>query len=182
MPDGKVYVGQTMQELDKRWHGGEGYILNTEFYNTIRDVGWENIKHEVLGVFETKEETDLYEKLFIVYFNSEDKEFGYNNTSYVSFLKRKYDNRYEVVDGRRTEVKRSSTGLSRNPFEENDISISQAKVIIDNWIYNKVYREVFKDKMLDGITYEELSRKYDYSVQAVKQIVYECKEVIRAHI
>lgn len=182
MPDGKIYIGHTRQELDKRWSCGDGYILNAKFYNAIKNVGWENIKHEVLGVFETQEEVDLYEKLFIVYFNSEDSNIGYNRTSFVSRLKQKYNSRYEIYDRPKTDTKQLGTGLSKNPFEENDIPISQAKIIIDNWIYNKFYREVFKDKMLDGITYEEMAKKYGYSVQALKKIVYECKEIIRAHI
>ena len=33
--NGKVYIGQTCQDVLKRWDNGKGYITSSKFYNAI---------------------------------------------------------------------------------------------------------------------------------------------------
>lgn len=47
-PSGKVYIGITKCELEKRWKNGKGYEYNSIFSNAIKKYGWNNFKHEVL--------------------------------------------------------------------------------------------------------------------------------------
>ena len=47
-PSGKVYIGITSQNVERRWNSGKGYTLCKAFYNAILKYGWDNIKHEVL--------------------------------------------------------------------------------------------------------------------------------------
>lgn len=43
---------------------------------------------------------------------------------------------------------------------------------IDDLIHNAKYREILKDRLIDGLTYDELAGKHGYSVTHIKTIVY----------
>ena len=47
-PNGKVYIGITMQNPKKRWKNGAGYKNNKYFWNSIVKYGWDNICHDIL--------------------------------------------------------------------------------------------------------------------------------------
>ena len=47
-PDGRMYIGIAQEPPEVRWANGKGYKSNPEFWRCICEVGWENIKHEVL--------------------------------------------------------------------------------------------------------------------------------------
>ena len=80
-PNGKVYVGITSKEPDKRWLNGRGYSKNNHFWNAIKKYGWENIKHEILADGLTKEEACNLEQMYIALFESSDQLKGYNLTT-----------------------------------------------------------------------------------------------------
>ena len=42
-PSGKVYIGQTCQDPNKRWLNGKGYKKSTIFNRAIEKYGWSNI-------------------------------------------------------------------------------------------------------------------------------------------
>lgn len=48
IPDGRKYIGMTQQNPNIRFHNGEGYSFNKPFYDEIKKVGWENIKHYIV--------------------------------------------------------------------------------------------------------------------------------------
>ena len=48
----------------------------------------------------------------------------------------------------------------------------QIIALIDNHIHNAVYRQIMKDRLIDGIHYEALAEKYNYSTRHIKRIVY----------
>lgn len=79
-PNGKVYIGITCQNPEKRWRNGNGYRNNKYFYNAIKKYKWENIKHEILLEDISKEEACEKEKEFIELFQSNKAGFGYNNS------------------------------------------------------------------------------------------------------
>ena len=62
-----------------------------------------------------------------------------------------------------------------------DRSRSELTYLISEWVFNKRDREILIDKMLDGLTYDELSDKYCLSPQRLKVIVKVNKERILAH-
>ena len=47
-PNGKVYIGITGKEPEKRWMKGRGYQNNPHFSHAIKFYGWENIEHEIV--------------------------------------------------------------------------------------------------------------------------------------
>ena len=80
--NGKVYIGITMQEPEKRWGpNGSHYKTSPHFYSAIQKYGWDNFEHIILFTGLTKEEACLKEQELIKEYNSMDREFGYNSTS-----------------------------------------------------------------------------------------------------
>lgn len=77
-PNGKMYVGITGQQPERRWNNGDGYINNQYFTHAIKKYGWDNIKHEVLLTELTQDEAEFAEKLFIEYWNLTSRLHGYN--------------------------------------------------------------------------------------------------------
>lgn len=76
-PSGKVYIGLTGVEPEKRWANGKGY-RGSYFGNAIKKYGWENIKHEILFDGLSCEEAILKEAETIAFYNSTNPEKGYN--------------------------------------------------------------------------------------------------------
>lgn len=78
-PSGKVYVGQTCQDLELRWQNGNGY-KGQVFYQAVQKYGWDNIEHEILKTNLTKDEANNIEKMYIALYQSNHRDFGYNQT------------------------------------------------------------------------------------------------------
>lgn len=78
--NGKVYVGQTSQNVNKRWRNGNGYVNNIAFYRAIQKYGWDNFEHEILFDGLTKEQADIKEKEIIAFYDSNNPDKGYNLT------------------------------------------------------------------------------------------------------
>lgn len=77
-PSGKKYIGQTCQQLNRRWRNGNGYVRNTYFFRAITKYGWENITHEVLYECETLQEANKVEAELIAQYKTNNPKFGYN--------------------------------------------------------------------------------------------------------
>lgn len=79
--NGKVYIGITMQDPERRWRHGEGYKSSPHFYAAIQKYGWDNFEHNILFENLTKEEACQKEQELITEFNSMNRKYGYNSTS-----------------------------------------------------------------------------------------------------
>lgn len=77
-PNGKVYIGITMQEPKARWSYGYGYKTQQLFFRAIQKYGWNNIKHEILYEGLTKEQAEKKEIELIAEHKSNHSEYGYN--------------------------------------------------------------------------------------------------------
>jgi len=78
-PDGKKYVGMTSQKPERRWKGwNHGYYSQVLMVNAIKESGWDNIKHEILRVCDTKEEAADCERDYILMYRTNQREHGYN--------------------------------------------------------------------------------------------------------
>ena len=78
LPNGKKYIGQTCQALERRWRNGHGYVKNTYFYRAINKYGWENIRHEVICTCESLAEANEKERELIAQYRTNDPHYGYN--------------------------------------------------------------------------------------------------------
>lgn len=77
--NGKIYIGQHKSNnfLKEHYYIGSGKLLKI----AIQKYGKENFKCELLEECDSKELLDIREKYWITYYNSTDKEIGYNISS-----------------------------------------------------------------------------------------------------
>lgn len=54
--------------------------------------------------------------------------------------------------------------------------------IINNHIHSEIYRAILKRRLIDGVTYDQLSEEFHYSVRQVKNIVYKYEKVIFRYV
>lgn len=80
-PNGKIYIGITQQDVKSRWQNGKGYHHNKHFKNAIKKIGWDNFTHEILSVGLSKKEACEKEIELIKKYNSNDPDYGYNQSS-----------------------------------------------------------------------------------------------------
>ena len=80
-PNGKIYVGVTVQDPIRRWANGFGYRNNRHFFAAIEKYGWDNIRHEILADGLTKNQAEALEIQLIADHNSTDPRNGYNHST-----------------------------------------------------------------------------------------------------
>jgi group I intron endonuclease len=82
--NGKVYVGKTVQSLNRRkaQHKYNAFTQNndTYFYNAIRKYGWNSFEWIIIDKSENTNELNELEKKYIKKYKSTNKNFGYNLT------------------------------------------------------------------------------------------------------
>lgn len=77
--NGKRYIGITKQKPESRWGAdGANYKSSPYFYSAIQKYGWDNFSHEILFNNLTKEKACVKEIELIAYFQTQDKQHGYN--------------------------------------------------------------------------------------------------------
>lgn len=78
-PNGKVYIG-IADDPEERWGDGMGYENNRAMFADIVRYGWQNIKHTILTECPTREDALRTERGYILLYDSENPEKGYNQT------------------------------------------------------------------------------------------------------
>ena len=78
-PSGKRYIGITKQAVKKRWK--QGYKHNPYFTNAINKYGWDNFEHIVIASGLSKEDACRMEIELINKYQSNQHDFGYNESS-----------------------------------------------------------------------------------------------------
>lgn len=79
--NGKVYIGITDMEPEKRWANGKAYGHCSRFNNAIKKYGWKNFDHLIIKRNVSKQEAIDTERALIKEFNSQNPDYGYNLTS-----------------------------------------------------------------------------------------------------
>lgn len=186
VPNGKSYIGQSKHPVS-RWVDGGGYYQNEEFTKDIELYGWNNIEHYILRSCQTLEEALLYEALFIVHFDSEDN--GYNFTHYKENVLSGDKNKKSISDyqsilnsGYNDLTIDLEDSQSKNIFIKNGIPISEAKRLINEWIYSDRDRNILIDRFLNGIDLAELASKYTMSLSQVKRVIASGQSDLEKHI
>ena len=79
--NGKMYVGITGRDPEKRWNGGAGYKGSSHFACAIKKYGWDNFAHAIFADKLTEQEAMHMEELLISRFNLQNPDYGYNTKS-----------------------------------------------------------------------------------------------------
>lgn len=80
--NGKVYIGETIQDVKDRWKNGKAYKSCTHFNNAIEKYGWDNFSHEILEKgFGLDKDIGEREQYWINYYDACNPDKGYNITS-----------------------------------------------------------------------------------------------------
>jgi group I intron endonuclease len=79
-PNGKVYIGITSKEPEKRWKKGFGYRKSTRISNAIKKYGWENVNSEILFINLFHDDANKKERELIKLYDSRNINKGYNIT------------------------------------------------------------------------------------------------------
>lgn len=166
LPNGKVYVGQT-KDIITRWNNGEGYADNRPFYKDITIYGWNNIKHEIIAELDDRESALRLEAVLIAILKAEDENYGYNQTTIYADAMKKYISRVPANN-----ITLEQPINEGSFFESFNLPLSVCEEMINQWIFNEEHRTIMKSRLLDGISYDKLSKKYGKSVRQLKNIVY----------
>ena len=54
--------------------------------------------------------------------------------------------------------------------------------VIEEYIHDKTVRNMLLDRLVDGLTYNELAEKYGYSVRQMQRIIYKYQNEIFKHL
>lgn len=77
--NGKLYVGVTKQNAEKRFQNGYGYkYSNSAFWKEIKEYGWNGFEHIILVANTSKEKASLIEQELIKKYMTTDPNYGYN--------------------------------------------------------------------------------------------------------
>lgn len=82
LKNNKIYIGQTIRSLEKRWQEHLKAAHNNielHLYEAIRTYGEDNFKIEIIDTAPTQDILDEKEKYWIQYYDTLDSKKGYNN-------------------------------------------------------------------------------------------------------
>ena len=63
-----------------------------------------------------------------------------------------------------------------------DYTNSQIIALIDEHIHHALHRQMLKDRLIDGMTYEQIAEKHDMSVRQTKNIIYKATDKILKYL
>lgn len=63
----------------------------------------------------------------------------------------------------------------------DDIANSTIIAVIDEWIHNAKHRAILKDRLVNGLTFEELAEAHDISVRHAQDVVYKSEDKLFSH-
>ncbi len=170
VPNGKIYIGTTCN-IRNRWRKSS-YTENEYFTLAIKTYGWENIKHEVLFNFISKDEAGEKEKELIKKYKSDDLNYGYNiekggfsGKVHSEYTKRKISNsllgeknprfgkKFPYKPRKYDKEKRSIVHKGQIPI--NKINVLQ--IDYDNTVLNQ-YESLSEASIKTGIDISNISR------------------------
>ena len=105
--------------------------------------------------------------MLIALLKSENEDYGYNQTSVYDDAMKRYIARIEIKG-----ATLEHTSNEDSFFESSNLPRSACEELIEQWIFNDDHRRILKSRLLDGMSYPDLSKKYNKSVRQLKNIVY----------
>lgn len=150
--NGKVYIGQTISNLDKRWgeHLADAKMKRTTSYlhNAINKYGKENFYKKIIWFAKDIYELNIYEKFWIKYYKSENRNMGYN-------------------------IQSGGTNSSHSKLTKNSISRANKGHVVSLVTREKIRKGHLKTKRkgikFKGVCYEKESNKYIVTLSTKKK-------------
>lgn len=150
-PNGKVYVGITSMDPERRWRNGYGYKRQPYFMNAIRKYGWRNLKHEILFVGLNKEEAERKEMELIAQYHSDEKAHGYN-VEHGGNLSGKIseETKHKISKSLKGRRKNVAPWLGKHHTAETKHKLSESRKGSKNPMYGKHVSEETRRKMSEA--------------------------------
>lgn len=131
-PSGKVYIGQTANDLEKRFGNGNNYNPNTIFGKAIKKYGWENFTHEILhtATAPTKQELlsilNALEEKTISKYQATNRRYGYNMKNGGSNFELNKEIRHKISQAHRGKPpwNKGKTGFKMSQATKQKIAIA----------------------------------------------------------
>jgi group I intron endonuclease len=136
-PSHKIYIGITSQKPKKRWINGEGYSNNDYFTKAIKKYGWGNFKHEILYTNLSKEEACEKEQELIKYYDSTNRDKGYNITAGGEYNSASVEGRKRI----------SSANIGKTVSKKTRLKISKTKTGVPMRDDTKIKLSITRKKM-----------------------------------
>ncbi|MCK4815592.1 GIY-YIG nuclease family protein [bacterium] len=140
----KVYIGQTIQKLHARRsdHIRKAIKYNSKiyFHNALRKYGIDNFKWEIIDISDNVEKLYNKEKYWIKYFNSTNKNIGYNMTTGGD----------HYVFSKEIRKKIGLAGLGRKKSQEEKELMRHRMLGANNHLYGKKLSEETKKKISES--------------------------------
>lgn len=115
----KKYIGITRKKPEYRWENGKGYRTQPLFYHAIQKYGWDGFAHDIIATSLTKAEAEYIEKDLISFYNTRDRNYGYNVAT-GGYVSHRYATEEEAAAAKKAVEKRSRE-------KRRDIRIAETK-------------------------------------------------------
>lgn len=156
--NGKVYIGQTKQEPERRWQNGlSAYRHNAHFLLAIKKYGWENFEHEILLENLTLEEMKYWEDYYIEFYEARNPEKGYNlekggiPSPFVELWK---DPEFKE------KMSKQQSELMKERLKDPQAREQLRQISIQNWEDHPERREEYSKRMTEWLKEKWLNPEY----------------------
>lgn len=160
-PDGRVYIGATMQEASRRWRNGNGYKRNPRFWEAIKQYGFDNFKHEILVSGLDRDTAYILESEYVKKHNSNDCMSGFNMT--LGGLGTK-----GFIPDKKTRKKLSESRLGTKKSEEHKRKISCSNKGKHKHLIGRVHSEETKNKIRASLIGHNVSDETKEKIRVAK--------------
>lgn len=177
--NGKIYIGQTVNSIKKRLIQHMTFsrpwtkCRKTYFHNALNKYGLINFDFSVIEICESQEELDSREKYWISYYNSNNKQFGYNIESGGK------DGRKGIIltEDHKQKLLKANLGKSRKESTKNILKNTH-KELWKNEEYRKEHLDIIKHNLSSH--WQESSKKvYRYDEHGNLIAVWnKCRDVV----
>lgn len=174
-PTGKVYIGITKRNPQKRWNGGRGYIDNRYFYRAIQKYGWDSFTHKIIETKLSQSEAVERERYYIEKYNSTDPEYGYNieagglsgSARFTESMRETFSERGKRVTSERPELLKIMQDAQRKYFADENNRKKQSEKQKQRYQEHPELRKLISEKNKARWT-DEVRKQFGEVQKAVK--------------
>ena len=167
----KVYIGQTTKTFNRRYSGGKWWLktTNKHLLSSVNEYGVEAFEvDKELDVAMTKEELNLKEKLWIEYYQSNNRLYGYNiedggtNGRLVGEEKELQTERNRVIASKKK-------GIPRSEKDRKAIQEAFDKKFLQE--HSQKEADIIQDLFNQGYSKASIERDFGYSIHIINKII-----------